>query len=114
MAGRIGDTPMMGLPGNPVSSMVCGHIFLRPLIRAMQGLPKSALPQHSATLTHPVGKNGPRLHYMRAWIDGDAITAAERQDSSLLSVLSGANALLVRAPHDPARDAGSQVSYIKL
>ena len=40
MAGRIGGIPMVGLPGNPVSSMVCGHIFLRPMLRAMQGLPK--------------------------------------------------------------------------
>lgn len=113
MAGRMGYTPMVGLPGNPVSSMVCGHLFLRPLLRAMQGLPKAALPEGQATLASPVGKNGPRQHYMRAHLDGDRIEIAERQDSSLLSVLARANALVVRPPHDPALEAGATVSFIK-
>ena len=92
---------VFALPGNPVSSMVCGHLFLRPLLRAMQGLPKVPLAQSSTTLAAPIGQNGPRQHYMRAHFDGTQIEVAERQDSSLLSVLARANALVVRPPHDP-------------
>jgi len=114
MAGKLGRIPLVGLPGNPVSSMVCGHIFLRPMVRAMQGLARAALPRHQAILSAPIGPNGPRQHFMRARLDGDFITAAERQDSSLLSVLSAANALLIRAPHDAARETGETVDFIHL
>ncbi len=113
MAGRMGNLPMVGLPGNPVSSIVCGHIFLRPLLRAMQGLPKTGLRKQTAKLTAAIGANGSRQHYMRARLDGDQITVADRQDSSLLSVLANANALVVRPPHDPAINAGSEVVFIK-
>jgi molybdopterin molybdotransferase len=114
MAGRINGIPMVGLPGNPVSSMVCGHIFLRPMLRAMQGLPAARIAPRTAQLAAPLGKNGPREHYMRAHLDGDQITPADRQDSSLLSVLSKANALIIRAPHAPAIETGTTVSFIEL
>ncbi|MEM7719076.1 MAG: gephyrin-like molybdotransferase Glp [Pseudomonadota bacterium] len=113
MAGRLGTTPMLGLPGNPVSSIVCSHIFVRPLLRAMQGLPKAALPLEQGVLAKPVGPNGPRQHYMRAHLLDGALTVAERQDSSLLTVLAGANALVVRPPHDSAISSGATVSFIK-
>ena len=113
MAGRINGTPMVGLPGNPVSSMVCGHVFLRPMLRAMQGLEARPLAQRMARLSASVGANGPREHYMRAKVIDDLITPAERQDSSLLTVLSGANALIVRPPRAPALDAGDAVSFIE-
>ncbi len=113
MAGRLGKTPMLGLPGNPVSSIVCGHIFLRPLIRAMQGLPKAALPTRRAILAEATGPNGPREHYMRAFVENGRATIAERQDSALLTVLADANALVVRPPHDPAKDAGDEVIFIE-
>ena len=114
MAGRINGAPMVGLPGNPVSSMVCGHIFLRPMLRAMQGLPAARLSTRTARLAAPVGKNGPREHFMRAVTDGETITVAERQDSSLLTVLAGANALVVRPPHAPEAKAGDPVTFIEL
>ncbi|MDA8585941.1 molybdopterin molybdotransferase MoeA [Rhodobacteraceae bacterium] len=113
MAGRIDGTPMVGLPGNPVSSMVCGHIFLRPMLRAMQGLAADRLVEQTAHLANPIPANGNREHYMRAHLDGDQVTVADRQDSSLLSVLSGANALVIRAPHAPAGEIGETVSLIK-
>src|SRR6056297_3877586 len=114
MAGRMGDAVLLGLPGNPVSAMVCGHIFLLPMLRALQGLGKAAAPRLTARLAEPLGKNGPREHYMRAHVDGGEITAATRQDSALLSVLSRANALLVRPPHDPARAAGDKVEFVPI
>lgn len=113
MAGRLNGTPMVGLPGNPVSSMVCGHVFLRPMLRAMQGLEARPLAQRMARLSASVGANGPREHYMRAKVNDGLIAPAERQDSSLLTVLSGANALIVRPPRAPALDAGDAVSFIE-
>ena len=114
MAGRLNGTPMIGLPGNPVSALVCGTIFLMPVIRAMLGLGRDAATRHTAKLSAPLPANGPREHYMRAILEGDGLRAFERQDSSLLTVLAGANALLVRPPDDPARPAGAEVSYIAL
>ncbi|MEP0565397.1 MAG: molybdopterin molybdotransferase MoeA, partial [Paracoccaceae bacterium] len=114
MAGMLDAMPMVGLPGNPVSSMVCGHVFLRPALRALQGLPAAALEQKNVPLAAPIGKNGPREHYMRASLMNDEITAADRQDSALMSVLTTANALIVRPPNDPPRDTGDLVSFIEL
>lgn len=114
MAGKLDGLPMIGLPGNPVSSMVCGHIFLRPAIRALLGLGAHRMPSSTAKLAAPLGQNGPREHYMRARFEDGALTAAERQDSALLTVLASANALIVRPPNDPARNVGETVTYIDL
>ena len=113
LAGRLNGIPMVGLPGNPVSSMVCCHVFLRPMLRAMQGLEARPLARRMARLSTSVDANGPREHYMRARRDGDLITSAERQDSSLLTILSGANALIVRPPNAPSLAAGDAVSFIE-
>ncbi|MFZ5961500.1 gephyrin-like molybdotransferase Glp [Thalassococcus sp. BH17M4-6] len=114
MAGRLGGAMMIGLPGNPVSAMVCGHIFVAPVIRAMLGLGQSAAPCAQAPLAADIGANGPREHYMRARLDNGALHVFDRQDSSLLSVLGQANALVVRPPHDPAQKAGAMQHYIAL
>ncbi|MEL6204955.1 MAG: gephyrin-like molybdotransferase Glp [Pseudomonadota bacterium] len=114
MAGRLGHSILVGLPGNPVSSIVCGMIFVRPLLRAMQGLPAEPLPRSPAILGEDLSVNGPREHYMRARLEDGRIRAFDRQDSSLLTVLAQANALLVRPPHDPARCAGDTVEMIPL
>lgn len=114
MAGRLGDAALLGVPGNPVSSIVCAHIFMRPLLRAMQGLPAEPVATQTAILTAPLDANGPRQHYMRARLEGQDITVADQQDSSLLTVLAWANALVLRPPHDPARAAGEPVAFIEI
>jgi molybdopterin molybdotransferase len=114
MSGRMGNAMMIGLPGNPVSAMVCGHVFVAPVIRAMLGLGAAPAPRKRAALAAGVGPNGPREHYMRARATEDGLSAFDRQDSSLLSVLSDADALIVRPPHDPARAAGETVDCIAL
>lgn len=115
MAGRLFGALFLGLPGNPVSSVVCAHLFLLPALRAMQGLGAWPAPTRSAVLAAPVEANGPRAHYMRAVLEPDgAIRALPRQDSSLMSVLAQADALLVRPPGDPARPAGHPVRYVPL
>lgn len=114
MAGRIGGVPMLGLPGNPVSAMVCGHLFLRPAVQAMLGLPAGPLPREAAVLGCDLGPNGPREHYMRARMEGATCHPFPSQDSSLLSILAGADALLVRPAGDGPRPAGSPVEVIRI
>lgn len=114
MAGRLGNAAMVGLPGNPVSAMVCGYLFLAPMIRHMLGLDQVLTPTREAPLAEPLAANGPREHYMRAVVDENGIRACADQDSSLLSVLAQANALLIRPPHDSGRPAGEQVSYLPI
>jgi molybdopterin molybdotransferase len=118
MAGRLNGVPMLGLPGNPVSAIICGHLFLLPMIRAMLGDPSPAPRPRMARLTVDLPENGPRAHYMRARLaPGDGppeIAPFDRQDSALLSILGQANALLLRPVNAPACRAGATVPYLPL
>ncbi|MGB7271215.1 MAG: gephyrin-like molybdotransferase Glp [Albidovulum sp.] len=117
MVGRLGHSVLLGLPGNPVSSIVCAHLFLVPMLAHLQGLPG----QHDirkARLTTAVDATGPRTHYMRARLSQGAdmtqITPFDRQDSALLSILSQADALLIRPLGDGPRAAGTIVDYLPI
>ncbi|PCJ75356.1 MAG: molybdopterin molybdenumtransferase MoeA [Rhodobacteraceae bacterium] len=118
MAGTIDGIPMVGLPGNPVSSMVCGHIFLRPMLNVMLGFEPAPLPREMAVLTRDVRQNGSREHYMRAKVEisdkGTQITPFERQDSSLLTILGQSDALLVRSPNSAPLEKGSKVGFVRI
>ena len=114
MAGRMGKIAMVGLPGNPVSAMVCGHIFLRPVIQAMLGMEAEPAQLQRARLTHELAANGPREHYMRAHVMDGEVTVSNTQDSSLLSVLADANALLVQPPNAPKHLPGETVHYLPI
>lgn len=114
MAGRLGGAAMIGLPGNPVSSIVCGHIFVLPALRVLHGLPAAPAPERMEPLAAGLGPNGAREHYMRSRLVEGGVVADERQDSALLGVLAAADALIVRPPHDPARQAGETVRVIDL
>jgi molybdopterin molybdotransferase len=117
MAGRLRGVPLLGLPGNPVSAIVCGHLFLLPMLRAMQGLAADPVTRR-AVLAEAVGPNGPRSHYMRARLTaGPAlplVTPFAHQDSALLRILTEADALLIRPASDPARAAGHEVDVLPL
>ena len=114
MAGRMGDAVMIGLPGNPVSAMVCGHVFLAPVIRAMLGLGERPARRQTLPLAHDIGPNGPREHYTRARIGPDGVTIFARQDSSLLTVLAQADCLAIRPVSDGARKKGDPIDIIRL
>jgi len=109
---------MVGLPGNPVSAMVCGRIFLVPAVERMLGLQGDAPRAERARLAVGLGPNGPRQHYMRAVVTrgGDGLICApcESQDSSRMRILATANALAVRPPADPARRAGEPIEFLWL
>ncbi|MFN3578720.1 MAG: molybdopterin molybdotransferase MoeA [Tabrizicola sp.] len=118
MAGRLNGVPMLGLPGNPVSAIVCGHLFLLPMIRAMLGDPAPAPVPRKARAAVDLPPNGARAHYMRARLtrtDGlPEIAPFDRQDSALLSILGQADALLIRPIDAPACRAGDTVPYLPL
>jgi len=114
MAGQMGDALMIGLPGNPVSAMVCGHVFVAPVIRAMLGQGAAAAPRLRAVLAQDIAENGPREHYMRASLRADGLRLHDRQDSALLSVLGASNALAIRPVGDPARKAGDLLDYLPI
>lgn len=118
IAGRLNGVAMLGLPGNPVSAIVCGHLFLLPMIRAMLGDPAPAPRPRAARLTIDLPANGPRTHYMRARLSpGDGlpdIAPFDRQDSALLSILGQADALLIRPAGASTCPAGSTVSWLPL
>ncbi|MEM5585069.1 gephyrin-like molybdotransferase Glp [Roseibium sp. AS2] len=119
MAGRLGATRVLGLPGNPVSSLVCGLLFLKPLIRALLGAPvETGLPS-TAVLATPLAQNDRRQDYVRATLSEDGngrqiVTPFSRQDSSMLNLLARSGALIIRPPHAPAVDAGSEVPVLRL
>jgi len=117
--GRLGDTPLLGFPGNPVSSMVCAIIFLRPAMDRMLGLEDDAEPPASAKLGRDLAPNDSRQDYLRSRIarasDGELVaTPFEVQDSSMLSRLAQADCLVIRPPRAPAAKAGERVPVILL
>ena len=118
MAGHLRGIPMLGLPGNPVSSIVCGHLFLLPMIRAMLGLGQHPPSTARAVLACDLPANGPRAHYMRARLSPrpglPGITPFDRQDSALITILTEADALLIRPTADGPQPAGTEVDYIPL
>ena len=116
--GRFGDTPLLGLPGNPVSSMVCAVVYLRPALERMLGL-AAAAPRATARLGRDLAENDRRQDYLRSRLeragDGELIaTPFEVQDSSMLSRLAHADCLVIRPPLAPPAKAGERVSIIPL
>lgn len=114
MAGRLQGTALLGLPGNPVSAMVCGTIFMSPMVRVLQGLPATPASRLPATLDAPLPPNGPREHYLRARRTRTGVTPFQRQDSSLLTLLAEADCLIVQPASDPGRAAGQPVDIIEI
>lgn len=131
MHGRLGSTLLLGLPGNPVSSLVCAVLFLIPAIRVLLGDQKAAEdPTEDAILGADLPPNRDRQDYMRASLSLQDVPLSlahgpERlmlpvatphllQDSSMLSILERSNALLVRLPHAPAATAGEPCRVIRL
>jgi len=119
MVGRYRDTPMMGLPGNPVSSLVCGLLFLKPAIERLLGLAESEAIEVEARLAVPLEANDRRQDYLRASLtrarDGTVeVRPFAKQDSSMMSLLAKSDCLVVRPPNAPAAAIGDRVTIIPL
>jgi len=115
--GRLGGIPLLGLPGNPVSTLVCAMLFLRPAIAAMLGA-GDTVETVAARLATDLKANDGRQDYIRARLvvrNGDRfVEPFGVQDSSMLSSLARADALIVRPPHAPAASAGTGVTIMLL
>lgn len=114
MAGKIDGSMMLGLPGNPVSSLVTAQLFMLPALHKMLGLGEAPLATTQRPLAEDLPSNGPRAHYMRAITSKHGVIPMHSQDSALLRILSDSDALIVRAPLAPALSAGDLVDVILL
>jgi molybdopterin molybdotransferase len=119
MFGALDGVPVLGLPGNPVSALVCAILFLIPALDRMSGLPGEALPTVAARLGTAVPANDHRADHLRAQAvagpDGTLLVSPfARQDSGMLRALAQSDVLVLRAPHAPAAEIGEPVEVIRL
>jgi molybdopterin molybdotransferase len=119
MHGRLGDVPMLGLPGNPVSAIVCAILFLLPAIAKLSGLPGDPPVAETVRLGAKLPANDIREDYIRASLltQVDGLWVAEpyaKQDSGMISRLAAADALIIRPPFAPACAVGETVLAIRL
>ncbi|HKQ55392.1 MAG TPA: gephyrin-like molybdotransferase Glp [Methyloceanibacter sp.] len=117
--GRLGKQRVLGLPGNPVSALVCAQIFLVPMLAKLLGAAEERRPFPEAVLGEAIPANGPREHYVRArseWREDGVrvVTPLPSQDSSLVAALARADCLIVRAPDGAALPQGASVRIVPL
>ncbi len=118
--GHIGPMTVLGLPGNPVSAVVCGELFLKPLIRALCGDPLAGADRSQPAFAGAaLPKGGLRQEFVRAALALDEqgrmiATAHADQDSSLNRVLSQSQVLIIRPAGAPAAQAGASVRILRL
>lgn len=118
MFGSLKHVPVLGLPGNPVSAMVCAYLFLIPMLRKLQGLTPET-PTLAAVLGADVRGNDERQEYLRGALnrrpDGSLVaTPFSRQDSAVVSGLAAAECLIIRSAHAPEAKAGAPVEVVPL
>ena len=114
LAGRLGDTIVLGLPGNPVSAFVTAQLFLLPLIARLGGS-RAPLPQtEPAILAAALPQVGNRDDYVRATLSKGRITTLANQDSGALSTLALAEVLIVRPADAPAASMGEIVDILRI
>ncbi|WP_419901587.1 gephyrin-like molybdotransferase Glp [Kiloniella sp.] len=117
--GKLGNTPMIGLPGNPVSTLVCAYIFARPALWKMTGQDPHSERVERAILASDLGENDKRQDYLRAELSHNdkgqlLATPFNRQDSAMLNLLRQADCLLIRPPFAHPISKGSEVDIIRL
>jgi molybdopterin molybdotransferase len=117
--GKYRSIPFLGLPGNPVSAMVCALLYLKPMINKLLGNRDPAWRPFQAKLAETLKANDQRQDYVRCYVrfepDGTAVAEPfPLQDSSMMRLYAHADALIVRPPHDPARAAGDTVTVLRL
>lgn len=117
--GWLRGLPVLGLPGNPVSALVCALVLVEPALARMLGLTESERPRlEAARLGRDLPQNDERQEYLRAELveDGAGLSVAtpfEAQDSAMLATLARARCLIVRGPHAPAIRAGERVQILR-
>lgn len=119
MFGKLGNLPVISMPGNPVSALVCALLFLRPAMAKMLGHASTELAFEKVKLAAPLPANDKREDYLRSQLhvgsDGRlTVAAAKTQDSSMLMTLTRADALIRRMPFAAAAQAGDEVDVLRL
>ncbi len=118
--GRVGSVPLVGLPGNPVSSLVSALLFVRPVLRILLAQPEdSTALTPTARLAQPLPGNDSRQAYLRATLGWNAegeltVTPFVQQDSAMLTTLAGADCLIIRPPEAAAAATGDRVEILRL
>ncbi len=118
--GRLGEVPVLGLPGNPVSALVCTLLFVRAALERLCGAAPSSLPLEPAELATALQANGDRQDFVRGRLQAPfdphgppRVRPAERQDSAMLAALAQADCLVVRPAFDPPAAPGSLVKVVR-
>jgi molybdopterin molybdotransferase len=119
ISGSVAGVPVLGLPGNPVSALICAALFLLPSLDVLSGQSAGAPRTEWAVLGAALRPNDARADHLRSALvigaDGSlTVMPFDRQDSGMLSALARADALILRAPHAPAVAAGELVEIIRL
>ncbi len=117
--GKLGPVAVLGLPGNPVSALVCSILFLLPALSRLSGLPAGPPPTVQAIAGAPLKPNDHRADHLRSTIAVNSrgrivATPFPVQDSAMLRRLAHADALILRAPNAPALPEGGEITVIRL
>lgn len=114
MAGTLGASVFLGLPGNPVSAFVTATLFLLPLARHMGGAASPLPPTMPAVLAAPLPATAERDDYLRAFRSSEGIVSVISQDSAATAAMANADCLILRPAGSPAAPAGENVTIIPL
>ena len=114
LVARKGSTLVLGLPGNPVSSMVTAQLFLLPLLRTLLGAAAPLPRPITLMLAGDLPAGGDRREFLRGQASGSAVRAVSQQDSGAIAALAASNCLIDRPAHAAPLGAGSAVSVYLL
>lgn len=118
MVGSIGNMQVLGLPGNPVASLVCSLLFLEPLLHKLSH--RKPMSRETTALTATTLKaNDQRQDYLRARITGQedgkpTVEAFTKQDSSMMNIMAQSDCLIVRAPFAQQLEVGGECVVVRL
>src|SRR3546814_3881428 len=113
--GRLGQTHVLGLPGNPTAAFTVASLFLAPLLAGLSGgaIP-DALPWQLRYAKRPIPANGPREAFLCASLSCEGASICDRQDASGQAILGLADCLVRRPANAPAADVGDLVPVLPL
>jgi molybdopterin molybdotransferase len=119
MHGHLGEMPMLGLPGNPVSAIVCAVLFVLPALARLSGRSDTGLVVSRAVLGAALPANDRRADHVRATLAlrdpaPPLATPFAAQDSAMLARLAHSQALILRPPLAPAAQPGADITVIRL
>jgi molybdopterin molybdotransferase len=116
--GMLAGRPYFGLPGNPVSALVCFYLYTRPALRRMMGSAAPHLPTVTAVLAHDLKKSAGLTEFVRCRLEsadgGLVVTSTGTQSSGVLTSMSLADGLIVASAAESLLKSGTTVPVILL